>query len=81
MGKIWDLIKHISFPILKHHFLGADSIIILDFIAHFLQDSNIQEISETQAFVALPSFLKDLTQTEFYSVIVVIFQGGDGEAS
>lgn len=45
---------------------------IFDFLAHFVNEKNILEISDAQAFAALASFSEVLSQTEVESGVKVI---------
>lgn len=63
--KVKDFIERMEIPLRRYHYDGDDPIRILDFLAHFTQKDNIQEISETQAFATLPLFLNGFALIQY----------------
>lgn len=64
-GKVRDFIKRMDIKLSAHHFSGEDPIMVLDFLARFTREANIQEMSEAQAFLTLPSFLSGMARLQF----------------
>lgn len=56
-------------PMWKHLFNGKDPLRILDFQAEFLPEADIRGMSETQAFIALPSFQTGFGQSLYETVV------------
>lgn len=44
---------------------GNHQIKIVDFRTHFIDKTNMWNMSESQAFISVPTFLVDLAQTQF----------------
>ena len=57
-----------------HSFDGNDPIRVLDFLARMVTEADMLDMSEAQAFVALPCFLKGTVRTQYDSNLT----GGSG---
>ena len=64
-GKVRDFIKRMDLKMKAHHFDGNDPIRVLDFLARLKREFNIQEMSEAQAFVELPSFFDGYGKSQY----------------
>ena len=64
-AKVKDFIKRLEIVLKEHHFDGSDPIRILDFLARFVKEADIQDMTEAQAYLALPKFLGGLAQSQF----------------
>ena len=53
----------------KHKFDGNDPIRVFDFLSRFVNESEMLNMSEAQAFVALPMFLKEPAETHFRTTL------------
>lgn len=49
----------------EHHFSGDDPILVMYFLTRFVPEANIQAMSEAQAFIALPSLLKEFGRCQY----------------
>lgn len=65
-SKVKDCIKRMSL-VLPRKFDGEDAIMVLDFIACFVQESDILGMNEAQAYLALP-YLSGMAENQFNSV-------------
>lgn len=65
----------------SHHFFGDYPIMVIDFLTKFVREANIQERSETQAFVAVPSFLKRFSKTQYEADVEMGFLEEEGVSS
>ena len=64
-GKIKDQIRRMAYSLEEHLFTGEKPILILDFLARFCDEADTLEMSEAQAYVALPYFLKSTAKDAF----------------
>jgi len=64
-GKVRDYIKRMEIRLSQHHFSGKDPIMVLDFLSRFVREAEIQEMSEAQALLALPSFLNGFAKSQY----------------
>lgn len=67
-GRVKDLIRRMNVTMLKQKFSGEDPILVLDFLARFVQEADVLEMSEAQAYVALPYFLSGMAEDQYNSV-------------
>jgi len=68
IGKVKDHIKQLDIKLNQQHFSGDDFILILEFLTRFVREANINEMSEAQAYLDLPSFLQGFALSQFESV-------------
>lgn len=54
-----DLLKRMSFPMKKHYLPGSGPTMVLDFLAQFVKESDVQEVCKAHEFIILPAFLED----------------------
>ena len=71
-GKVRDYIKRMDIKLKQHHFTGEDPIMVLDFLARFVREANIQEMSEAQAFLALPHFLDGFAKSQYEAGVELV---------
>lgn len=64
-GKVHDFLKRMELTLKDHRFSGEDPIRVLDFLARYVKEANIQAMSEAQAFIALPSFLIGFAKSQY----------------
>lgn len=57
-SKLKDFIERMEISIKRHLFIAENPIRFLDFLARFTRETYIQEMSEAQAFVTIPSCLQ-----------------------
>lgn len=67
-GKVKDHIKRLQLTLEECSFDGGDPILILEFLSRFADEADTLEMSEAQAFIALPYFLKGNAASQFRSV-------------
>ena len=58
-------IKNLNLTLKNHTFDGNDPIKIFDFLSRFVNEADMLNMSEAQAFIALPIFLADPAETQF----------------
>ena len=51
-------VKNMGLTMLPHRFTGEDPVLVLDFLCRFIGDAEQLAMSEDQAYIALPFFLK-----------------------
>lgn len=76
-GKVKDQIRRMEITLRKQMFSGTDGILVLNFLACFVREANILEMSEAQAYLALPQFLQGFALSQFEAVRDSS-AGGDG---
>lgn len=59
-----ECIKRMDLKLMENQFLVEDPIIITAFLARFICEANIQEISEAQAIFEIPIFLNGFTKSQ-----------------
>ena len=57
-GKVRDQIKRMAYSLEEYRFTGEDPIMVFDFLARFCDEADTLEMSEAQAYVALPYFFR-----------------------
>lgn len=77
-AQVQDFIRHLQLTMRQKGLCGEGPILILDFLAHFVAEGNIIGISEVQAYVLLPYFLKRMAEDQFNWVrgLSRAFEGG-----
>lgn len=50
-GKVRGFLKRMYLTLKDHRFSGEDPILVLEFLARYVRESNIQEMTEAQAFI------------------------------
>ena len=58
-------LKNLTLTLKSHAFDGDDPILIFDFLTRFVNEADMLGMSEAQAFVALPAFLKGDAEVQF----------------
>lgn len=66
-GKVRDHLKRLGLTMKDASFNGDDPILVLEFLTRFADEADTLEMSEAQAFVALPYFLKGQAATLYRS--------------
>lgn len=67
-SSVRDCLKWIAISLRYHDFSGEYPILVLKFLAQFMSGAYILEISEGQAYVALPFFLRGVAEDPFLSI-------------
>jgi len=67
-GKVKDHIMRLDIKLNQQHFSGDDPILILDFLARFVREANINEPRSSQPHLALPSFLQGFARSQYESI-------------
>lgn len=67
-GKVKDHIRRLRVGLDELTFDGKDPILIFEFLSRFVVEANTLRISEAQAFVALPHFLRKLALEQYRAV-------------
>ena len=62
-------IKNLNLTMKSHIFDGNDPIKIFDFLTRFVNEADMLNMSEAQAFIALPTFLADPAETQFRTTL------------
>ena len=57
MNRLQKLLKNLDITVAEYKFSGPDPILVFDFLARFVEECDTQDMSEGQAFVALPRYL------------------------
>lgn len=68
MGQVKDSIKRMALSYCNQFFTREDPIFVLDFLAGFVAEANILGMNHGQAFVALPYFLRVISEDQFKSI-------------
>lgn len=56
-------------PLKEHNFSGNGPSLVLHFLSRIVKEANIHDMSEAQAFIALPSFLEGFYLSEYDDAI------------
>ena len=67
-AKVKDFIKRMELKLKDHYFSGEDPVLVLDFLVRFCKEADTQGMSEAQAYLAVPYFLKGFALNQFESV-------------
>lgn len=68
---LWDTaefrvhIKNLDITLKNHLFNGNDPINIFDLLTRFVNESDMLNVSQAQASIAIPTFLADPMETQF----------------
>ena len=62
-------VKNMEITLIPHRFTGGDPILILDFLRRFLGEAEQLSMSEDQAYIALPFFLKGQAKSHYKAVM------------
>ena len=62
-------VKNLGLTMLPHRFTGEDPILVLDFLHRFIVEAEQLSISEDQANIALPFFLKGDSKRHYEAVM------------
>ena len=78
--KVKDHLKRLELTMNKRTFDGSDPVTVLTFLARMTRECNILEMTEGQAYIALPYFLSGMALQQFEAArnIVSSRQGGIG---
>lgn len=57
--------KILNLKMINHVFDGNDTVKIFEFLTRFLNEAEVLNISQPQAFIAIPRFLADRSETQF----------------
>lgn len=68
-SKVKDQVSRMNVSLRDLTFDGVDGILVLEFLARFVAEADILEMSEAQAFLALPYFLRGFAAEQFRSTI------------
>ena len=67
-SKIKDRITRLELPMRCHTFDGRDPIHVLDFLARFVREADMLKMSEAQACIAVPYFLRGHAEQQLNAV-------------
>ena len=67
-GKVWDLIKRLEVTMKDYCFTGGDPILIFEFLNRFVDEADMLDMTEAQAFITLPYFLKGYAHEQFRTI-------------
>ena len=70
------MIRNLELTLKERKFDGTDPILVFDFLARFAEECDTLKMSEGQAFVALPHFLKGRAETQYRASANSISTGG-----
>ena len=70
------MIRNLELTLRERKFDGTDPILVFDFLARFAEECYTLKMSEGQAFVALPHFLKGRAETQYRASANSIGTGG-----
>ena len=71
-------VKNMGLTLLPHRFTGENPIMVLDFLRRFVSEAEQLAMSEEQAYIALPFFLKGAAKSHFESVMDTTSEGEGG---
>lgn len=67
-GTVKDFIKRLSITLHKREFKGEEPILVLDFLTRFVREEDMLVMSEVQAYLTLPYFVKGSAEDQFQFV-------------
>ncbi|CAN8069510.1 unnamed protein product [Agarophyton chilense] len=70
-GRVKDCIKRMQLSLRNQSFSGEDPILVLYFLARFVAEADILGLTEGQAFIALPYFMKGLAEDQYNSSAIL----------
>ena len=71
-------VKNMGLTLLPHRFTGEGPIMVLDFLLRFVCEAEQVAMSEEQAYIALPFFLKGAAKSHFDSAMGTTSEGEGG---
>lgn len=66
LGNVRDNSKRMALKLYENHF---SNVMVIELFKRFISMTNIQEISKSKAYVALPSFFKEFGKDQFEAEI------------
>ena len=71
-------VKNMGLTMLPHRFTGEDPILVLDFLRRFIGEAEQLAMSEDQAYITLPFFLKGEAKSHYEAVMDTTSEGEGG---